>query len=141
MHGSVGPARAIAGDCDVHELEATSGRSALHKAAFWGHKQMIAFLLGECRLNANVQDNYGDTALHDAARFGHAEVVDQVSSPHDRCSELSLTEIWTQLLAAGADTSLKNEKGEDAITVARNHGYNKIAAAIARGSGAARSRL
>jgi len=37
MHGSVGPIRQLVakGNVDVNQLEATSGRSALHKAAFW----------------------------------------------------------------------------------------------------------
>lgn len=40
-----------------------SGRNALHKAAFWGHNDMVKFLL-EQKLNPNQQDNYGDTPLH-----------------------------------------------------------------------------
>ena len=58
---------------------------------------MVNYLLTECKLDPNVQDNYGDTALHDAgaggalrcrrragqrasarrgaAKFGHAKVV------------------------------------------------------------------
>ena len=41
MHGSVYAARQMLkqGGFDVHALEATSGRSALHKAAFWGTTQ------------------------------------------------------------------------------------------------------
>ena len=33
----------IAAKCDVHQVEATSGRSALHKAAFWGHNKMVEY--------------------------------------------------------------------------------------------------
>jgi hypothetical protein len=47
MHGSVVPAMQIAAKCDVHQVEATSGRSALHKAAFWGHNKMVEYLLNE----------------------------------------------------------------------------------------------
>mmetsp|Transcript_16156 Transcript_16156/g.56370 ORF Transcript_16156/g.56370 Transcript_16156/m.56370 type:complete len:424 (-) Transcript_16156:1283-2554(-) len=122
MHGSVEPARRVAAEADVHALEGTSGRSALHKAAFWGHKLMVTYLVDECKLNVDAQDHYGDTALHDAARFGHGEVVDI-------------------LLRAGANASIKNAKGEDAATIARVHGYHKAAAAIARAAGAPRSRL
>ena len=92
MHGSTERAREIAPHCDVHQREATSGRTALHKAAFWGHVEMVKYLTQECKLDPNVQDNYGDTALHDvrhisvffgvpfiifplqAAKFGHAGV-------------------------------------------------------------------
>ena len=72
MHGSVFLAREVhaAGNLDVHAVESSSGRTALHKAAFWGHIEMTDFLTKECKLNVNATDNAGDTALHDAARFG-----------------------------------------------------------------------
>jgi hypothetical protein len=102
MHGSVGLAKALVAHSDIQELEATSGRSALHKAAFWGHIQMVDLLANELKLNLNVQDNTGETALHDACRFGHAEVV-------------------KILLEAGADTKLRNRDGKDALTLATLH--------------------
>lgn len=108
MHGSVLPARALLGKCDPHELEATSGRSALHKAAFWGHTDMCRFLTDEARLNVDGRDNYGDTALHDAAKFGHEAVVDI-------------------LLAAGADATVRNNSGMDALAIAIEHGYSGVA--------------
>ena len=40
--------RRFAPAADVHALETTSGRSALHKAAYWGHEQLTAVLLKEC---------------------------------------------------------------------------------------------
>jgi len=92
MHGSVGPAAALvkSGSANPHELEATSGRSALHKAAFWGHTAMTKYLINEVKINLNVQDVYGDTALHDAAKFGH-EVVAQL------------------LVEGGANSAIKNK--------------------------------
>merc|ERR1712113_886133 len=80
MHGSTErmyPFRHLA---DVHEQEANSGRTALHKAAFWGHLETITYLLDECKLDPNVQDFSGDTALHDAVRFGHAPLVNKLLS-------------------------------------------------------------
>jgi hypothetical protein len=38
----------------VHEIEVGSGRSALHKAAFWNHKHMMPWLLSECKINPNL---------------------------------------------------------------------------------------
>jgi len=113
MHGSVPPARQLLGKADVHQLEATSGRSALHKAAFWGHTGMVDFLCNELQLNVNVQDNYGDTPLHDAAKFGHEQVV-------------------KTLLAAGSDTKLTNKAGHDPLAVAIEHGKEAVADLISK---------
>eukprot|EP01095_Lingulamoeba_sp_RSL-Kostka_P017191 TRINITY_DN879_c0_g1_i1.p1 TRINITY_DN879_c0_g1~~TRINITY_DN879_c0_g1_i1.p1 ORF type:complete len:416 (-),score=181.79 TRINITY_DN879_c0_g1_i1:73-1320(-) len=109
MHGSVHLAKKVRDKSDVHQLEATSGRSALHKAAFWGHIQMTKYLVNECKLDTNVQDYAGDTALHDAARFGHVEVV-------------------KALLDGGASTSLKNKKNQTSLDVAIDHSKNEVIA-------------
>jgi len=109
MHGSVLPAKKLVsqGNIDVHQVESTSGRTALHKAAFWGHTEMINFLAKECKINVNVQDYDGDTALHDASKFGHAKVA-------------------AALIAAGTDITLKNKRGLDALAVATEHGKGQI---------------
>jgi len=69
MHGSVYAAKKLLAPgqppCDVHALEATSGRNALHKSCFWGHADMTKFLLSGCKLRPDVADCYGDTPLHD----------------------------------------------------------------------------
>jgi hypothetical protein len=106
MHGSVGPARAIAPKADVHQVEPTSGRTALHKAAFWGHVEMCKYLANEAKLKLNLRDNYGDTALHDACKFGHDAVV-------------------KVLLDAGADATLTNNAGQCPLTLAKEHSKDK----------------
>jgi len=111
MHGSVLPAKQLASRCDVNQVEVTSGRSALHKACFWGHNEMVQYLVNECKLNVNVQDNYGDTALHDAAKFGH-ETVAKI------------------LLDAGANTTLKNKAGKEPLVVAEEHSKSAVATLI-----------
>jgi hydroxyisourate hydrolase len=68
---------------DVHSVDEPSGRSALHKAAFWGHTHVVRYLIDECKLNPNLQDTGGDTALHDAVRFGHLDVVKALASITD----------------------------------------------------------
>jgi len=75
MHGSLPVVKELAAKADVHQLELSSGRSALHKAAFWGHIETVLFLARDLKLNVNQQDYNGDTAAHDAARFGHINVV------------------------------------------------------------------
>ena len=42
LHPQPTQVRKFAPDADVHALESSSGRSALHKAAYWGHEQLTA---------------------------------------------------------------------------------------------------
>merc|ERR1711862_830296 len=114
MHGSLDVVKKLSKTADVHAAEKASGRTALHKAAFWGHDETIAFLAKDCKMDVNVQDFNGDTALHDAARFGHADSV------HHKCVEL--------LVAAGADLTIKNKHGHTALDTALEYGKDKIAA-------------
>lgn len=107
MHGSLENVRKYAKEADVHALESTSGRSALHKAAYWGHHALVLALLSEYGLDPNVQDYNGDTALHDACRFGHARVVEH-------------------LLAHGARPDIRNVQGQTALAVAAFHGQGKF---------------
>jgi hypothetical protein len=73
MHGSLDRCKEhAAAGANVHAVEASSSRTALHKAAFWGHEGIVAYLLDECKVDANATDSNGDGALNDAVRFGHA---------------------------------------------------------------------
>jgi hypothetical protein len=99
MHGSQQKVLQYMPQADVHEVEAGSSRSALHKAAFWGHTHLMPILLEQAKIDPNLQDSEGDTALHDASRFGHTEVVEK-------------------LVAFGADRDIKNNQGQTATDVA-----------------------
>jgi catalase (peroxidase I) len=109
MHGSLPVVKKLASVADVHEVEANSGRTALHKAAFWGHDGTIEFLLS-AKLNPNVQDYNGDTALHDAARFGHTKVV--------------------ELLLNSTDRTLRNKEGRTPVEVAGQYAQDAIVALL-----------
>lgn len=111
MHGSTERMKPFAPLTNVDEREANSGRTALHKASFWGHIQTITYLLDECKANPNVQDLTGDTPLHDAVRFGHAPLVDK-------------------LLASGADRTIMNKAGKTPEDVAVEYGKQAIAATL-----------
>lgn len=111
MHGSVGIMKRLAGDADVHEAEASSGRNAMHKAAFWGHIAAVEYLLDDLEIDPNAQDALGDTALHDAARFGHLELSQR-------------------LIAGGTDLGLRNAAGMTPLELAIEYGKEEVAAAI-----------
>ena len=107
---------------DVQSVDAQSGRSALHKAAFWGHVHVVKHLLAN-GVEVNRLDYTGDTPLHDASRFGHTRIV-------------------VALLEAGADLTIKNKDGLTAHAIAAEHGkmavesvLNKCAAKVRRGRG------
>jgi len=107
MHGSLPTCQKLAPRADVHAVEKSSQRSALHKAAFWGHDGTVRFLINECKLNIDAQDFNGDTALHDAVRFDHPVVVQF-------------------LLDSKADPTIKNKHGLDVVAVAQQYGHTKL---------------
>merc|ERR1711879_48073 len=52
------PAAKAASEQEVNSVDADSGRSALHKAAFWGHDSTITFLV-EAKADVNLADAKG----------------------------------------------------------------------------------
>jgi len=107
MHGSLEAVKkAIKKGADPTQVEATSKRTALHKASFWGHEQVVDYLLTLPGINPNAQDCDGDTALHDAARFGHVALVKK--------------------LAPITNTALKNKVGRTAVQVAQFYGKPEV---------------
>ncbi len=108
MHGSVLEMKKYrARGADVQETESGSQRTALHKAAFWGHDAATQYLVHEARVRLDAQDFNGDTALHDAARFGHAKVV-------------------SILVAAGASLTVRNKLGQTPQDTAVAYGYPNL---------------
>jgi len=107
MHGSLEPVMRLSHVADVHQLERSSGRSALHKAAFWGHVDTVRYLSHELKLNVDQQDYNGDTPLHDAARFGHLDVV-------------------KILLDNGAHSTIVNKDGLNVIETANQYEKNDV---------------
>jgi len=106
MHGAYDEVVKLAPKADVNDVEPTSGRTALHKAAFFGHSKTVQFLISK-GAKINVQDYDGDTPLHDAVKHDNVGVVDI-------------------LVNAGADGSIKNKEGRTPLEVALHHGHKKI---------------
>jgi len=107
MHGSLAVVQKLSKVADVHCAEKSSGRTALHKAGYWGHILVVNFLIQECKVDVNVKDSNGDTALHDAVRFGHKSVVEA-------------------LIKAGSDVHAKNRDGDCVLGVARKYNQKDI---------------
>merc|ERR1712137_1167295 len=95
MHGSLGPVQEFSKTADVHAVEASTGRSGLHKAVFWGHIDTVKFLVNDLKLDVNTVDNEGDSALHDA--------------------------VVKFLLSVNADVSIKNKNQMTAADVAKQY--------------------
>jgi len=118
MHGSLehmerlmGSSRQSGINIDINSFDTDSGRSALHKAAFWGHAHVVKFLTASCCARVGDADFAGDTPLHDAARFGHVEIV-------------------RALLRVGADCSVTNHEGATPLVLAELHGKTDVAAVL-----------
>jgi len=111
MHGSLERMNEVfgKGGVDPNSTEPFSLRTAAHKAAFFGHANVIDYLATLDAININAIDSDGDTPLHDAARFGHTAVVEA-------------------LLKAGADKTIKNKEGRLASDLATANGHEGIVA-------------
>jgi len=102
MHGSLVKMKKIAEETpgvNASSKEAVSLRTPLHKAAYFGHPEVVKFLISEFKVDTNAIDAEGETPMHDAARFGHFDCV-------------------KVLLEAGADKSIKNNLGQSPHDVA-----------------------
>jgi hypothetical protein len=105
MHGSVEKMQAIVAanaNLDYNSTEPHSNRTAMHKAAIFGHVHVVEYLL-EAGAAVDPQDVEGDTPLHDASRYGHVAVV-------------------TALLKGCADKSIVNNAGKLAYDFATANG-------------------
>ena len=116
MHGSVDRMKEVVSEnpgVQVNAAELHSGRTALHKASFFGHAHVVTYLTtGVSGLQVDVQDSDGDTALHDAARLGHLPVVQA-------------------LLHAGANKTILNREGKSATDLAAANGKDDVVRTLA----------
>jgi catalase (peroxidase I) len=117
MHGSVDRMNSVYGtnpSLDVNTTEDGSGRTAAHKASFFGHAHVIDYLAQGFTgiINFDMQDADGDTPLHDASRFGHIAVVEA-------------------LLKGGANQMIQNNDGKTPYDLAIKHDKPEIATLLA----------
>jgi len=84
MHGSLDRVKEVLSMVDINVVEKFSGRSGLHKASFWGHIEIVKFLV-ESGININIKDIDGDTALDDCKRNGHTKIIAYLESKYRNC--------------------------------------------------------
>jgi catalase (peroxidase I) len=120
MHGSVEKMQAVISAStvivDVNSKEPHSDRTALHKAAIFGHVHVIEYLIsnqfGNDKIDVNALDVMGDTPLHDAAKYGHVASVEA-------------------LLKAGAVKSIVNNDRKLPCDLAAANGKDAVAVMLA----------
>ncbi len=98
MHGNLIRMKEIVGSPNPNSREKFSQRTPLHKACFFGHDEVVLYLL-ECGAKTDVFDVEGDSPLHDACRLGHVACV-------------------KHLIEAGAQADVPNKMGETAHDLA-----------------------
>jgi len=110
MHGSVDVVKSlVSAGANPVSVEFSTGRSALHKAAYWGHVSTVEFLLSnEGKATADFSDCNGDLPIHDACRFGHLGVV-------------------KLLLPATSNKNKLNKLEKTPAQVAQDNGYGAVA--------------
>lgn len=106
MHGNLIRMKEITGSPNPNSKEQFSLRTPLHKACYFGHSQIVEYLL-ECGADVNAIDVEGDTPLHDCCKLNHVE-----------CAKL--------LLDAGAVTSTKNKMGQSPSDLAKFLGMSEV---------------
>lgn len=118
MHGSINRMKILYEtnpSLNVNYTEKGSGRTAAHKASFFGHSHVIEYLteaVGHV-IDLNIQDTDGDTPLHDASRFGHVTVVEVL------------------LLKGGANQSIHINAGKTPYDLAIEHEKTDVATMLA----------
>ncbi|XP_059061137.1 uncharacterized protein LOC131854026 [Achroia grisella] len=118
-----------------------NGYTPLHHACLHGHKEIVRLLLS-VDASPCVVDKKGATPLHLAAFKGDSDVVamllahnnppvnvDQLTSDHETAlliaAHFGYVDVVGQLIAKGADVSVKNNNDESALDLAAQYGRSE----------------
>ena len=90
---------------DIQQICSFSHRSILHWASVHGNLRMMNWAI-ENKIQVNLKSKNGNTALHEAV------------IPRDNVTQETHLEMIRILLSAGADITIRNNKGQTALTLA-----------------------
>ena len=109
--------QAIADGADVNAEDPFKGlrRTPLHRAAYYGHKEIVVLLIAK-GANLNVKDDRGRTPFHWAAYHGHKEIVEL-------------------LIAEGADVNAQHDVGDTPLDEAIYYKHPETAALLRKHGG------
>jgi ankyrin repeat protein len=141
-------AELLDGDPSLVHARSPDGFTALHLAAFFGATEAARLLVERGADIAAVAANpMRVMPLHSAAAGRHAEIVTLLlaaGAPADEAQQGGYTPLHAAaangdavstdaLLAHGADPRRPNDAGQDALTLAREHGHTEIERRLASG--------
>lgn len=118
---------------DVNVIDAKR-RTALIVASRWGHKNIVAFLLGIVGLYIDHPDDESQTALLHAQRNKHYIIAKLIMDKLDRFNELEPwfeaarqgnSEILAKLLPT-TDVNIQNQEGDNALIIASYRGHEHL---------------
>lgn len=143
FHGRPGAVELlIKSGAKVDALDAI-GRNVAHYAALRDHADIIE-ILARLNINLTLPDQFGATPLHVAAEAGQNKAiaalvargvpVDPMDFQHDTplifATRMKLVDTVKLLVKHGATPTLKNLKGESALSIAQGFGKKKLIAAL-----------
>ena len=116
------------------------GGTALHVAAFFGHKETAQELIGHANMDILTVDDIGNTALRYALDEGHSEVslelLKHCSTQVDlnnlilAAAQLNNEKPITRLLDAGADKNFQDHYGSTALHCASHSDCSEVVRAL-----------
>ncbi len=130
----------LEGGTDVNVLDDTFFKTALHRAAISGHREIAEFLLAK-GASIDVRSSASDTALHYAVEQGHTKIVELLiandadvnvknndgQTPLHYAAELGLKDIAELLIANEADINAENNNGQTPLHKAAIRGHKDVA--------------
>ncbi|XP_049941650.1 CARD- and ANK-domain containing inflammasome adapter protein-like [Schistocerca serialis cubense] len=138
--GAIGDLQALlASGADVRARDSDLEWTALHWAAFWGHVEVVRWLVG-AGAEVDARNDYEATPLHFAAGSDRVAVVrvltassadpnakdDEEQTPLHWAAERGYADTVRALLEAGADKEARDVRGSSPLDLARANDHQQL---------------